>query len=351
MDKRFLQAVRSSAAFSHINKIFFLAFSVLAISAGAMILNTQTFENAEYPETDPNAYYELASFTEQLPEISRAETIMRALAAAHPSRICSVEFRNDDWAFQVRGNWFYYAEGRLLPYKHRSRAAEYRPWGFNFNYPVELPSWESTAEQRAERTRRWEEAQNEQEQRADDRQAQRDRQLPRRPNYFFEALWNITNSNEAWNQQVRMNFLGRTITIHSELAEKMSKINEIIMNESRTDATVRQWIDSLGIVQGWNWRNVAGSGNRSFHSYGVAIDLLPRNLRGQATYWLWSARYYPQWWNIPFSRRYHPPEVVIRAFESFGFIWGGKWTNFDTMHFEYRPEIFILSGIELATLP
>ncbi|NUM57423.1 MAG: M15 family metallopeptidase, partial [Bdellovibrionaceae bacterium] len=27
-------------------------------------------------------------------------------------------------------------------------------------------------------------------------------------------------------------------------------------------------------------------------------------------------------------------------FESEGFIWGGKWNHYDTMHFEYRPELF-----------
>ncbi|WP_228384801.1 M15 family metallopeptidase [Campylobacter pinnipediorum] len=25
-------------------------------------------------------------------------------------------------------------------------------------------------------------------------------------------------------------------------------------------------------------------------------------------------------------------------FEKNGFIWGGRWKHFDTMHFEYRPE-------------
>jgi hypothetical protein len=34
---------------------------------------------------------------------------------------------------------------------------------------------------------------------------------------------------------------------------------------------------------------------------------------------------------------------VIRAFEGEGFIWGGKWPWFDTMHFEYHPELILLS--------
>jgi hypothetical protein len=30
------------------------------------------------------------------------------------------------------------------------------------------------------------------------------------------------------------------------------------------------------------------------------------------------------------------PDVI---FEKHGFIWGGKWYHYDTMHFEYRPEL------------
>jgi D-alanyl-D-alanine carboxypeptidase len=28
-----------------------------------------------------------------------------------------------------------------------------------------------------------------------------------------------------------------------------------------------------------------------------------------------------------------------RSKRSYGFIWGGKWYHYDTMHFEYRPEL------------
>jgi hypothetical protein len=33
------------------------------------------------------------------------------------------------------------------------------------------------------------------------------------------------------------------------------------------------------------------------------------------------------------------PEEIVAIFEKHGFIWGGKWYHFDTMHFEYRPEL------------
>jgi hypothetical protein len=64
------------------------------------------------------------------------------------------------------------------------------------------------------------------------------------------------------------------------------------------------------------------------HAYGAAIDL---NL-GYANYWMWekdrAARYVNRM-----------PPSIVEIFERHGFIWGGKWHHFDTMHFEYRPEL------------
>ena len=33
------------------------------------------------------------------------------------------------------------------------------------------------------------------------------------------------------------------------------------------------------------------------------------------------------------------PQEIVDAFEAEGFIWGGRWLHYDTMHFEYRPEL------------
>jgi peptidoglycan LD-endopeptidase CwlK len=32
---------------------------------------------------------------------------------------------------------------------------------------------------------------------------------------------------------------------------------------------------------------------------------------------------------------------IVKIFEKYGFIWGGKWYHYDTMHFEYRPELIV----------
>jgi hypothetical protein len=79
----------------------------------------------------------------------------------------------------------------------------------------------------------------------------------------------------------------------------------------------------------YNCRSVAGSSARSMHAYGAAIDL---NV-AYADYWRWSKdANAPTWKN-------RIPSEIVRTFEQHGFIWGGYWYHFDTMHFEYRPEL------------
>jgi D-alanyl-D-alanine carboxypeptidase len=75
-------------------------------------------------------------------------------------------------------------------------------------------------------------------------------------------------------------------------------------------------------------RPIAGTGQISAHGYGIAIDIAV----GTADYWRWSKG------GAAAYRNRIPPEIV-RIFEAQGFIWGGKWSHYDTMHFEYRPEL------------
>jgi hypothetical protein len=81
----------------------------------------------------------------------------------------------------------------------------------------------------------------------------------------------------------------------------------------------------------FNCRAIAGTTRPSVHGAGIAIDIALKH----AHYWLWSkpdrAGHYP-------FRNSIPPEIVS-IFEKHGFIWGGRWYHYDTMHFEYRPEL------------
>lgn len=80
------------------------------------------------------------------------------------------------------------------------------------------------------------------------------------------------------------------------------------------------------------WRNIRDTDRLSVHSYGIAMDL---NVN-QAHYWKWDEQL-----GRPLTRRSNFPMELVRMFEAQGFIWGGKWRHYDTMHFEYRPELLL----------
>jgi hypothetical protein len=77
-------------------------------------------------------------------------------------------------------------------------------------------------------------------------------------------------------------------------------------------------------------RPVADTGATSMHSWGAAIDINP----AFSDYWLWRRGHGgdPAYVN-------RVPQEIVAVFERHGFIWGGRWSHFDTMHFEYRPEL------------
>jgi hypothetical protein len=81
----------------------------------------------------------------------------------------------------------------------------------------------------------------------------------------------------------------------------------------------------------FNCRPIAGTDRVSAHGHGIAIDIATAH----AHYWRWSK---PNASGEPVYRNEIPPEIVA-VFEKHGFIWGGRWYHFDTMHFEYRPEL------------
>ncbi len=77
----------------------------------------------------------------------------------------------------------------------------------------------------------------------------------------------------------------------------------------------------------FNWRKISGTSRLSGHSFGMAIDI---NVK-YSNYWKWNKGTY--------KYRNQIPQEIVEIFEKHGFIWGGKWYHYDTMHFEYRPEM------------
>ncbi|MCX7068051.1 MAG: M15 family metallopeptidase [Methylococcales bacterium] len=99
--------------------------------------------------------------------------------------------------------------------------------------------------------------------------------------------------------------------VSKELDELPTELKKYVINTSGT----------------FNWRVISGTDRLSNHSFAVAIDINTK----YADYWQWAKGEYQYKNSIPHQ--------IVEIFEKYGFIWGGKWYHYDTMHFEYRPEL------------
>jgi peptidoglycan L-alanyl-D-glutamate endopeptidase CwlK len=147
---------------------------------------------------------------------------------------------------------------------------------------------------------------------------------------FFKKMYGATE------QQVRDSLVEITWLPQSSgqklLATKINGVAEKlqeISNELDTLPHLQKYLLNPGGT--FNWRYIAGTKRLSAHSFGIAIDIGTKH----ADYWKWAFR---KDGGIEYRNRI--PWEIVKIFERRGFIWGGKWYHYDTMHFEYRPELF-----------
>ncbi|WP_448702900.1 M15 family metallopeptidase [Mucilaginibacter sp. AW1-3] len=108
------------------------------------------------------------------------------------------------------------------------------------------------------------------------------------------------------------------------------KLTEV-SNELDEHPELKKYLINIGGT--FNWRNIKGTTRHSMHSFGMTIDLNT----DYSEYWEWVCRCTNEDVHVKYRNRI--PQLIVDIFEKHGFIWGGKWYHFDTMHFEYRPEL------------
>jgi hypothetical protein len=91
------------------------------------------------------------------------------------------------------------------------------------------------------------------------------------------------------------------------------------------------------------WRTIKGTDRLSMHSFAIAIDVGVKF----SDYWKWN-RPQPDG-SYAYKNRF--PQEIVDIFEAHGFIWGGKWAHFDTMQFEYRPELVHPACVQRSAMP
>jgi hypothetical protein len=143
---------------------------------------------------------------------------------------------------------------------------------------------------------------------------------------FFDKMYGDCSKGEVQKKLVRVAWLPQSgggfimITSVNGVAEKLREVSAEL--DALPPAIKKYAFPSAGV---YNCRVVKDTGNRSMHAWGAAIDLNTK----YSDYWMWSKGGY----------RNRIPMQIVEIFEKHGFIWGGKWGHFDTMHFEYRPEL------------
>ncbi len=105
-----------------------------------------------------------------------------------------------------------------------------------------------------------------------------------------------------------------------------------VANEVARHPEYRKYLKSSGTFY---WRKVRGANRQSAHSYGIAFDVGVQ----YSDYWLWKNPDKSETDKIAYYNKM--PLGLVKIFERHGFIWGGRWYHFDTMHFEYRPELLL----------
>lgn len=148
---------------------------------------------------------------------------------------------------------------------------------------------------------------------------------------FFSEVYGASAARVRANL-ILVNFCGLKVMFNSQngAAKALERVGQELSLLLAKQPKYREYIFPSGGT--FLWRNIAGTGRLSPHSWGIAIDLNPR----YGAYWRGNKNAGAE--AIEKLRDRYPQEIV-GLFEKHGFIWGGKWSHYDLMHFEYRPEL------------
>ena len=226
----------------------------------------------------------------------------------------------------------YWAEGRYLPANLLGSKEKYRK--LIFYIPKKLADPASFSDAQIEEIRAFGSSESRE-------------TAPISATSFFEAIYDTSTRKDVERHITKTMFLGKQVSVHEEIVELLARVEEQILAAAQTDDAVKAFMESISSIEGYSWRQIRDTNGISFHSMGLAIDILPRSWQNKIIYWNWEKnKGNEDWMLIPLSERWMPPKRVIDIFEKEGFIWGGKWTVWDNMHFEYRPELIL--GRELV---
>jgi len=141
---------------------------------------------------------------------------------------------------------------------------------------------------------------------------------------FFRAIYG-DSPREVRKNLVAIKWIDGSRVLVTKKEGVANALRGVVRDLQKLPPSYKKYLVPVGGT--FKWRKIAGTNRLSVHSFGAAIDI---NVKHSA-YWRWSKGVYRYQNKIP--------KEIVEIFERHGFIWGGKWYHYDTMHFEYRPEL------------
>ena len=141
---------------------------------------------------------------------------------------------------------------------------------------------------------------------------------------LLAALYGSTPA-QVGKQLVPVTLMGQPLRLSAPAGKALAAADPALVEVVHEDPQLKVFLKMDG---GFMWRRIAGESRLSPHAFGIAVDLSSRI----APYWRWSKL-------RPHPLQFSYPSAIVSSMEQAGFIWGGKWHEYNIMHFEYRPEI------------
>lgn len=146
---------------------------------------------------------------------------------------------------------------------------------------------------------------------------------------FSEVYGSSKKSIESNLVNLNLGYSNYRFNSSNKAAESFKAAMNELIPLAKNNSTIRNCLFPCSGT--YNYRIIAGTNQLSPHSYGIAIDMAVN----KKDYWRWASKADGD------KRLSSYPSEISEVFEKNNFIWGGKWSHFDIMHFEYRPEIIL----------
>lgn len=256
---------------------------------------------------------------------------------AYPFAQFELEYDEDisDWKLSVtsygKTTAFYYCDGLYLPKEELSNRGHYVR--VIHRYRRELRDPANFTEEEKQRIRNYSSDENRQ-------------NGPVSSKFIFDAIYDSATRRSSEQHLRSMTLWGKPLSVNRIVGEVVDRVEAKVYELGETDAEVAEFLRTFEKCYGYNWRQIRDAPTKSFHSYGIALDILPLDWENKIVYWNYEKQKgNADWMLIPLKDRWLPPPAVVKAFEDEGFIWGGRWEIWDNMHFEYHPELLLASKL------